>query len=739
VALAHRVNLRARGSQHFVYSGRCVLVTDLHGRFDDAVAKTGLFADNTRVISCEELTVDGRRPRPIVASPVGGDALLAYEAIHPNGADPGAGTSTSGVSLEISRFVGDGMRSILRFRNYSGQPKTLAVALRLEADFADTQEVEEGERKQEAGVESTWDPAAGELTIRYLHPRLMRAVAIRVVRAPTKARAEDSSLNFDVHLAARSVEAIEIAVEPIFDDRRWTITPRRSFAQAASPLERLSASLGSEMPRLATTNSTVSRAWDTATRDLASLPYGLPEGPATPSAGLPLYLQFFGRDSLTVGWQALMATPTLLRDSLFANAAWQGQKIDDWLDEEPGKMIHQARGGPLSVLGIDPFARYYGDWATPPDFMIMVGQYLAWTDDRRSVRRLLPALRAAIDWCDRYGDPDHDGFLEYDTRSPKGVKNQGWKDSNDAIVDEHGQIVPNPIATSELQAYWYAGLQQSALAFAATGDVGFSAELYSRARDLRRRFNEAFWMEDLGMYALGLGPDKRQIRSIGSNDGHLLASGIVPAARGRHVAARLMEPDLFSGWGIRTLSADHDAYDPFSYHRGSVWPVEQGTTAFGLARYGCWDELHRLAEGVFASTDLFVENRLPEVIGGIARDEEHPHPGIYPDSCEPQAWSASAIVMIVQALLGMIAVAPFRLLVVDPHLPPWLPDLAVEGIRVGRAQVDLEFRRGRDGQTTYRVTGRSGPIRVVRQPPPQSPGAHLPGRASAALRSLNRW
>ncbi|MGH2417585.1 MAG: amylo-alpha-1,6-glucosidase, partial [Candidatus Limnocylindria bacterium] len=478
---------------------------------------------------------------------------------------------------------------------------------------------------------------------------------------------------------------------------------------------------------------------ETAVRDLASLPYGLPDAPATPIAGLPIYLQFFGRDTLTIGWQALMATPRLIRDALIANAARRGRRIDDWLDEEPGKMIHQARGGPTSVLGLDPFVRYYGDWATPPDFLIMLGQYLAWTGDRRTIRTLLPAARDALDWCDRYGDLDGDGFLEYETRSPKGVKNQGWKDSGDAIVDEEGRIVDNPIATSELQAYWFAGLQQAALAFAATGDVGMAARLNAQAARLKHRFNEAFWMGDLGAYALGLGPDKRQIRSVGSNDGHLLASGIVPPERGRQVAARLMRPDLFSGWGIRTLSSAHTAFNPFSYHRGSVWPVEQGTIAFGLARYGCWDELDRLAAGFFDSAALFVEHRLPEVIGGVQRDAEHPHPGIYPDSCEPQGWSASAVVMVVQALLAMVAVAPLGILVVDPHLPPWLPDLRLEGIRVGGSRLDLAFERRSNGRTSYRVTRRSGRVRVVRQPPPQARGASPLGRLVAGLGSLPRW
>jgi len=238
--------------------------------------------------------------------------------------------------------------------------------------------------------------------------------------------------------------------------------------------------------------------------------------------------------------------------------------------------------------------------------------------------------------------------------------------------------------------------------------------------------------------ALGLDPDKRQIRSIGSNDGHLLASGIVPPKRGRAVAARLMQPDMFSGWGIRTLSGDHPAFNPFSYHLGSVWPVEQATIAFGFARYGCWDELHRLAEAVFASTDLFIENRLPEVISGVQRDGEHPHPGIYPDSCEPQGWSASAIVMLVQSLLAMVPVAPLGLLVVDPHLPGWLPDLRLEGLRVGSAHLDIEFHRTRSGRTTYRVLRRDGWVRVVRQSPPQARGAGLAGRAWSALTSAIR-
>jgi glycogen debranching enzyme len=465
---------------------------------------------------------------------------------------------------------------------------------------------------------------------------------------------------------------------------------------------------------------------------------GLDDGPAAPIAGLPLYQQFFGRDTLTIGWQAALAMKAPLRDALRANAAWQGRRIDDWLDEEPGKMIHQARWGPVSRVGIDPFTRYYGDWATVPDFLVMLGQYLAWTADYATVRALLPAARAAVDWIQRYGDLDGDGFIEYRTRSRAGVKNQGWLDSDDAIVDEHGDVVDNPIATSELQGYAYAGLQQAALVFAACGDIGYGREVLRRASRIRRRFDAAFWMSDERSYAIGLGQGGRQIRSVASNAGHLLAAGLVSGERGRAVARRLMGPDMFSGWGIRTLSSAHPAFNPFSYHRGSVWPVEQATIGFGFARYGAWDDLHRLARAFFDTTELFVESRLPEVVGGIQRDEEHPHPGIYPDSCEPQGWSSSAVIQMVQALLGMVAVAPARLLVVDPHLPEWLPDLRLEGLRVGAASIDVAFQRTAGGQTRYRVTRRSGRLALVRQPPPQagaSPWSRLKALAASATRT----
>ncbi len=582
-----RMQLRARADQHHAYSGRTVLITGLDGSITGG--SEGLYVEDTRLLAREHWTINGQSLKPAGASPVEGDSFLAYAEV-----PKGAGVPQSAVYVELARFVGEGMRTEFRITNYSVEEVArLDLAIHLTADFADINEAQAGKRQQTAEVETSWNAARQEVIFRYCHPRLDRAVAVRVAHAPGPVRFEDGSLCLSVALQAHESAEVQIIVEPIFDGTRRTMPPQ-TFTEHPIPLGRLRQRLRDEAPTLTTTNATVMRAWQTATADLASLPLGLEAGPAAPIAGIPLYERFFGRDMLTIAWQALLATPTMLRDTLRLNAAWQGSKIDDWRDEEPGKLIHQARWGPLSILGIDPVLRYYGDYATPCDFLIMLGQYLAWTNDRATVQELLPAARKAIHWLEHYGDIDGDGFLEYLTRSEKGVKNQGWKDKYDAIVDDQGRIVANPIATSELQAYWYAGLQQAAFAFFVAGDRAYALELLRKARALARRFDQAFWMADEGFYALALDQDKQQVRSLASNTGHLLASGIVPIAKGRRAARRLMEPDLFSGWGIRTLSSQHPAYNPFSYHLGSVWPVENGTFALGFGRYGCIGELHRL-------------------------------------------------------------------------------------------------------------------------------------------------
>jgi glycogen debranching enzyme len=673
----------------------------------------GFYAQNTRVLHRERITVDGREPVAFCTANVGAHAQLSYAQL----AD-GETESWRGVYLMMQRFVGEGMRTRLTVTSYADEPLALRLDVEVAGDFADINEAETGRRRQSAEVESSWHPGAGEVRLAYLHERLDRAVAVRM-DAPEPARFADGVFTADLAVAPRGSASVDIVVEPVFDGRRQAAPPA-VYAEPGDAAARARAALAAELTRLTSSNLDVAATWRTAVDDLARLPLGEPPGPAAPFAGLPIYQEIFGRDSLTVSWQALLAGPTMLRDSLRLNAEHIGERIDDWRDEEPGKLLHEARRGPVSLLGLDPFDRYYGDWATGPDFLVFLGQYLAWTADLDTVRDLVPTAREVLGWLDRHGDLDGDGFLEYQCRSPAGVQNQGWKDSRTAVIDENGRVVANPIATSELQAYWYAALRHAAFALAATGERAAAARLIARAAALRRRFHRAYWMPDRGSYAMALGPDKRMVRSVTSNDGHLLAAGIVPRGAAHAVARRLLAPDMFSGWGIRTLSADHPAYNPFSYHRGSVWPVEAGTIGLGLARYGCHDQLHRVAEGMFAAAGLFEGHRLPEVLGGLPRDARHPHPGIYPDSCSPQAWSASAIVALVQAILTLRPAAPLRTILVDPHLPDWLPDVTLEGVQLGGATFDLMVRR-RGPRSSVRTKGDR--VAVLRQPPLQARGA----------------
>jgi glycogen debranching enzyme len=699
-------NLRVRPDLLYVASGWSTLVTDVRGRITGTDPQ-GFFARNTRVLSAEHVTIDGREPVPFSTANVQGHAQLSYAELGDGEALP-----SRAAYLLTERFLGEGLRTRLTVVSYAAQPLRLPVRIRLAADFADTSEAETGRRRQVGDVGAAWDPCERELRLTYLRDDLDRAVAVRV-HADAPIRYADGTLALEVVVPPGGSARVELAVEPVFDSERLPAPPP-TFAEPGDTAAAARIRLAHELTRLSSSNFDVTAAWRCAVDDLAVLPLGEPAGPTAPMAGLPIYQEIFGRDTMTASWQALLAGPTMLKDSLRLNARHLGRRVDDWRDEEPGKPLHEARRGPVSLLGLDPFADYHGDWSTAPDFLVFLGQYLAWTGDLDTVRDLLPTARRALDWIDRYGDPDRDGFLEYHRRSPAGLKNQGWKDSDTAVVDEHGRVVANPIATSELQAYWYAGLRHAAVVFAMTGHPAFGAALLARARRLRHRFHRAYWLPEHGCYAMALGPDKRPVRSVNSNDGHLLATGIVPPRVAPVVARRLLAPDMFSGWGVRTLSAAHPAYNPFSYHRGSVWPVEAGTIGLGLARYGCWEHLHRLAEGMFAAAALFEEHRLPEVLSGLPRDAAHPHPGVYPNSCSPQAWSASAVIALVQALLALRPAAPLRTIFVDPHLPEWLPDLALEGVQIGGQTVDLTVRRRRGGRTSVRARGDR--IAVVRRP-----------------------
>ncbi|MCX6021867.1 MAG: hypothetical protein NTZ05_09080 [Chloroflexi bacterium] len=429
------------------------------------------------------------------------------------------------------------------------------------------------------------------------------------------------------------------------------------------------------------------------------------------AAGTPWFAALFGRDSLIVGMQALPYAPEVARGVLNVLAAHQGSQADPERDEEPGKILHEFRVGEMARLGEIPMTPYYGTVDATPLFVMLLGQYFQWTGDRELVQSLLPAAEAALRWIAHHGDQDGDGFVEYNKHSQKGIANQGWKDSWDAIVHADGSLAQPPISLVEVQGYVYAGKLGMAGIYDALGQPGRAAELRAEARALKLRFNQAFWSDDLGFYALALDGSKRPAASVSSNVGHALWTGIADAERAPRVVERLLGNDMFSGWGIRTLSSTNPRYNPLGYHVGSVWPHDNAIAALGMKRYGFDTETNEVATALYDVCRTFAYYRLPELYSGAQRTG-HDYPVRYPVACSPQAWAAGSMLMMLQAILGLEGdAARGRLILRRPRLPYWLREVELRNVRVGDGSADLVVRRNQ-GSTRVSVLGTHGGLRV---------------------------
>jgi glycogen debranching enzyme len=390
--------------------------------------------------------------------------------------------------------------------------------------------------------------------------------------------------------------------------------------------------------------------------------------------------------------QTLALKPEIARDCLVSLARWQGKKFDAWRDEEPGKILHELRHGELTETGELPFSPYFGSVDSTPLFLWLAGEYFAWTADLTLVSQLETNLRAGLHWLARYGSLADGGYLRYERRSSRGLVNQGWKDSSDAIRHEDGTPCEPPVALVEVQGYAYAAYRSLAGVFLALGDLALAASLEDEAQELARRFNRDFWLPQ-GFYALARDGSGRPMASVTSNAGQALWGGVASRAHARKVVRRLMQEDMFSGWGVRTLSAQSRRYNPLGYHVGTVWPHDNSIIAMGFKRYGFEDELNALAGALFDASRAFPYLRLPELFGGDERSV-HQAPVPYPVACRPQAWAAGSMPMITQALLGLCPDAVSRRLsIVRPRLPSWLGVVRVNRLQVGDAEVDLLYRR----------------------------------------------
>ena len=757
------IRLRVRPGANYVSSGRTVLATDDDGLLLPKLDR-GLFVDETRLLSRWAYTIEGKPPDPVSASNVSQNSWLGYFiAAAPDmpiekERDAISAAAQEAIELRISRFVGGGIHEDVDITNFARRPVKFAFEIELDADFADQSETN-GERQQRGKQKWSWEDRgnAWELGTRYTAEhrfrhqgrsgtaRIERGLIIRFSNATSPPTRKRKRIRFSIALEPHETWHCCVDFEPSIEDRPMPpIYGCRSFHGADTDPDRKTAAFLSAATRFSSAESgrlstAVVGALEQGMNDLASLrlfDLDTKGGGWTVAAGLPLYVALFGRDTLTASWEAAMVSTDLMRGTLPVLAETQGREVNDWRDEQPGRMIHEAHGGPLAALNFTPQGRSYGSLTTSGFYPFVVAQLWHWTGDKALIEPYVEPAIKALQWLDDCSDRNRDGFYDYKTRSSMGTENQGWKDSGDALVHADGSEAKIPIATCEEQGIAYAAKFNLAEVLWWLDRKDEAKLLADEASELKKRFNETFWMEDEGFFAMAIDADGRQVQSIGSNALHCVATGIADKSLVMRTMERLFAKDMFSGWGVRTLSSDHPSYNPYSYHRGTVWPVEHGPFAVGAYRYGCHDEVERIAQAQFETAALFDHFRLPECIAGHQRDGDDPFPAVYPAANAPQAWSATTTYVLLQAMLGLQPYAPLHVLFIDPHLPDWLPEITVRDMRVAEADVSVRFFRKENGSSGYEILDQQGRLNVVRQPSPWSLTAGLGERAVDLVSSL---
>jgi len=764
---SYLIRLRPRPKTLHISQGRSVFEADVDGLIPGN-SGYGFYVHETRLLAKYTYLIDNTAPQPIAVSNVRQYSSLGYYAMFPPDREKGEKDMGSGemeevseqtLELRVARYVSGGLHEDINLANFTQKETRFTFSIEIDADFIDRQELHAG-RQQKGDLKCDWhqtEQAEWELDFNYRAEHdydhqgntgkstLDRGLTIRVVHADSAARFERGRLSFEIALLPHGTW--HTCLDFIARIENQVLKPGygcRSSDREGAKYEQLrqmflSESSAFHYPTDKTLTPVVAEALELAKEDLAAMRlHDLDHGERcwTLTAGLPIYVSLFGRDTLTAAWQSAILGPEMMKGTLTELPKWQGTEDNPWRDEQPGKMLHEAHTGPLATLRFNPRDRYYGAITTSAFYPVAVSELWHWTGDKETIAPLIEPALKAITWIDKHTDLLGDGFHYYLSRSSQGNRHQGWKDSGDAVVYEDGSQVDPPIATCEEQGFVYAAKLQFAEVLWWFDRKDEAKKLYHEAQELKKRFNDIFWMKEKQFFALGIDSNGQQIRSFTSNPGHCIATGIIDSTLVATAADRLFEPDMFSGWGIRTLSADSPAYNPYSYHRGSIWPVEQGSFAIGFMRYGLIDHLQRLSKAIFEAARLFELYRLPEVFAGHTRDADHAFPAIYPQANWPQAWSSSALFLMLQAILGIYPFAPLNLLVLDPHLPEWLPEMTLINLRVGGAKVSLRFHRKKDGSSDYRVLEKHGKVHVLRQPSPWSQTAGLGERFKDVVQSL---
>ncbi|MFF0491376.1 amylo-alpha-1,6-glucosidase [Nocardia sp. NPDC003482] len=659
----------------------------LSNRMGDVEPQTahGLFYRDARVVSRWELRVDGQRPEPLsVLSP---EAFTARFILR---RPPRAGAADSTLLVVRERLVADGLREKITLENLGREPTAVSLELLADADFVDLFAVKEGRAGNGRAEVLVTD---SELLLNDRSDRA-RGLAVSSSEAPL---IMPGSLAWRVVVPAGGSWQTEVLAQPTMANQRVqpTLPPGEHF-EVSEPSRKIEA-WRDTATKLTSGDPLLTAVLQRTESDLGALRIhdSEREGRTFVAAGAPWFMTLFGRDSLLTAWMALPLDVSLALGTMQQLAETQGQRVDPLTEEEPGRIMHEIRRGPASGLALGG-ETYYGTVDASPLFVMLLAETRRWGAPSDAVAALLPAADAALDWMSHFGDRDGDGFIEYQRATDRGLINQGWKDSFDGINDIAGHIAESPIALCEVQGYQYAALLARAELADEFGEVIVAARLRDRASALRTKFVEAFWMPEKGWYAVALDRGKRRVDALTSNVGHCLWSGIVPDEHAAQLVERMSTAEMDSGFGLRTLASGMGAFNPMSYHNGSVWPHDTAIAVAGLLRYrhipGAVDLATRLADGLLDAAAAF-GGRLPELFCGFPRSR-FSAPVPYPTSCSPQAWASAAPLLLVRSFLGLDPDVPRRSLTVLPHLPSRWGRVELTDLRLGGSMIDLAV----DGQ-----------------------------------------
>lgn len=699
-----------------ISQGRTFMVSDLAGGIDPHTSQ-GLYMNDTRFISYYHLRMNGQRVEVVDSSQLAfyasrihltntainlEDGILAPQTLH----------------LTVNRTVDDGIHEDLDISNYTGQEVAFLLELSIHSDFADIFEVRSQRIVRRGTILTRWDTEKKQLRTSYDHEDFHRALVYQV-RDDVPVSYSNGRICFEIHL--KPGQSWHTCCEIILEQDSQSTRPLRAsccrIATAPHPTAEMRESLHlkktlaqwqARCMGITTSDHKFARLYWQAVDDMQALriyDMDISDDVWVPAAGVPWFVTLFGRDSLTVSYQNMLVSSGFALGALKRLAEYQASERDNWRDAQPGKILHEIRFGELAYFHRVPFTPYYGTADATILYLIILSEAYRWTGDLNLLKSYRDVAEKCLDWIDHYGDLDGDGFQEYKTFSQPGYENMGWKDASDAVVYADGSQVKQPKALCELQGYVYDAKVRMAEVFQALGEEQRARELLQQADVLKRSFNQAFWMEDEGCYAFGLDPEKRQITSIASNAGQCLWGGIADHDKAARTARRLLQDDMWSGWGIRTLSEKNPAYNPLSYQRGSVWPQDNGIIVEGFKRYGLIDEANLVIRGVFDAIERFDAYRPPEVFAGIKRRGDFDFPVLYPQGANiPQAWATGSIFHMLRTMLGLRADAPHKRLYVQPTLPVWLPDIEIQRLRVGACSLNLRFwREGVEGKSCWQV------------------------------------